>query len=98
MAYYFIDMEIADFSLASFIEYYRAEEPRKIDSKFTKPCNTTFSLEGCSSLEKMRKFWTIGRHISQGLHFLHTNNVVHRSLRPTNGTFRVTTDLQFLTF
>jgi len=86
-------MEIGDFSLALLLDCYRTAELSETDSETDSdrilPSSRAFSLHDSGSLERMRKVWTIGRHISQGLYFLHTNKLVHRGLKPGNGMFTI---------
>jgi serine/threonine protein kinase len=79
---YFIDMELADLSLADYIEYaFRNKEISShivFDEIFrpnpSRPWHDHFLVA-----------WMIGCEIAAGLTFLHESHHVHRDLKPQNG-------------
>lgn len=81
---YFIDMELGQFTLADYIDYLKGSKILEgipvsdfSDSVFF-PQESTFQT-------RMHNMWVIGRHIADGLNFMHTRGYVHRDLKPTNG-------------
>jgi len=73
--YYFIDMELCDFNLETFI--YNIDFDR---------FKSDFETTG-KSMEEVRlgNLWTITIDIVRGLHFIHGHGQVHRDLKPRNG-------------
>jgi serine/threonine protein kinase len=82
---YYIDMELCDFNLHDYINHN--------DSLSSSIGSLDLSLapaivsNDCSTVERLRNYFTIVTHIARGLEFLHTYKVVHRDLKPRNGTF-----------
>ena len=84
---YFIDMELCDFTLDDYIRTMNSNESSfDIDQRNS----FTFALvsKNCSLPEKWLNTWTIGSHIARGLEFMHTQNQVHRDLKPGNSMDR----------
>jgi serine/threonine protein kinase len=73
--HYYIDMELCDINLETYIQ-----TRSSIELPFHEPA---FVSED-SGLHTWN-LWTIGSHISQGLAFIHKRNFSHRDLKPVNG-------------
>lgn len=86
-SYYFVDMELCDLSLSTYI---CGERPSQIAA----PVDNTppsfrlrsFVENDCSLSLKAQNVCTIMSHIANGLEFLHRHAYVHRDLKPENGT------------
>ena len=74
MPYYFIDMELCDLNLAEFIH----------DPVSQNPSIPSLVKDITPSL-RAQQVWYIMMHITSGLAYLHSLNVVHRDLKPPNG-------------
>lgn len=72
--YYFIDMELCDLSLKTYIH-------RRDPSKESVPI---FITDHPPPL-KVQQIWKIMRHIANGLKFIHSIDLHHRDLKPDNG-------------
>lgn len=83
---YFIDMELADFTLADYIDYH-SDSPSKSSIAFdAMPFSIpVFVQRECSFQQRIRNMWAIGSHIAAGLEFMHEHNQVHRDVKPLNG-------------
>lgn len=69
--YYFIDMELCDVDLASYID---------------RTCNRAFQGEVAVGAEAMgTNSWEILNDITSGLIFIHQLKEIHRDLKPSNG-------------
>lgn len=76
--FFYIDMELCDFSLHDFI-YSKLSTPESIN---------LWSIPECSFQDTERASWNawdIMEQISYGLEFMHGCNLVHRDLKPNNG-------------
>lgn len=81
--FYFIDMELCDFTLRDYIKYHGdGGSIGFIDANLSAPVLAT---KDCSFLERVHNMWAIGSHIASGLEFLHSHKHVHRDLKPANG-------------
>ena len=83
MNVYFIDMELGDVTLADYIDYHR-DGSSAINFEPNLFSNRTFIRKDSSLSKKMQNMWTIGCHISGGLEFMHSLELVHRDLKPSN--------------
>jgi serine/threonine protein kinase len=95
---YFMDMELADFSLCDYIKYFFQDVPLPNISIPSSPSagvspsnpsifNRALSERNCSIKQRLQTIWTIGLHICNGLKFMHDSGLVHRDLKPQNGKF-----------
>ena len=82
---YFIDMELANFTLADYMRHLRDNSSSSLNIETTRPLSPVFVQGDYSFTEKMQNMWTIGVHIAQGLEFMHSHKHVHRDLKPSNG-------------
>lgn len=85
---YFIDMELADFTLEDYISYLFGTEPLPIDLPVS-GLDMTCIKRGGSPMEKLHNLWTIGLQITSGLEFMHEKKQVHRDLKPNNRTLSI---------
>jgi serine/threonine protein kinase len=74
--YYFIDMELCDCNLAHYI-YQDSSNSESIPHFYD---DAPLSVKGL-------QIWHIMRQIVSGTAFIHSQNEVHRDLKPKNGTF-----------
>lgn len=81
---YFIDMELADFTLAEYIAYLGGAANPSIDFDAIQD-SSVFGKKACSSTTRDSNALAIANHIAQGLEFLHMHHHVHRDLKPSNG-------------
>jgi ankyrin repeat protein/serine/threonine protein kinase len=73
--HYYIDMELCDINLETYIQN---------RSSINLPFHNPVFVSEDSGLH-VSNLWTIGSHISQGLAFIHERNFSHRDLKPANG-------------
>lgn len=85
--YYYIDMELGDFTLENYLSSFFSIRDTKIDLASMSNCNGVVVQRDCSPAEKMQNLWTIGVHIASGLEFVHSRKYVHRDLKPANGHY-----------
>jgi serine/threonine protein kinase len=81
---YFIDMEIADITLAKYISCLRNQETPNIEANephFIYPSSAVYIKA------RILNAYAIGSNIANGLGFLHSKGYVHRDLKPSNGKF-----------
>ena len=83
---YFIDMELADWTLADYVDYLDKDQPSALDIDKMISEDAVFVHRGCSFQERIRNMWTIGSHIVGGLEFMHFHGHAHRDLKPSNGS------------
>ena len=74
--YYFIDMELCDMNLAEYI--HRPTPPNPSDS-------IPYFIKNAPPPLKAHQIWNIMKQIASGVSYIHTLNMVHRDLKPTNG-------------
>jgi serine/threonine protein kinase len=78
---YYIDMEVASLTLA---EYLYGCERTAISIQTDFPAY--LSPEIASTFEeRMLNMFEVGQQIARGLQFLHSNQQVHRDMKPSNG-------------
>jgi serine/threonine protein kinase len=85
LRYYFIDMELCDFTLHDYIVYQRGDviDLQIQEMEFLAPI---FIPKNCTLLLRLQNLWAIGIHIALGLEHMHSKSLVHRDLKPGNGT------------
>jgi len=84
--FYFIDMELAELSLAEYIAYVFHNKP--LPSRFgilSEEFDPVFSSRHCTQLQRLHTIFTIGSQVAKGLEFVHQSGYVHRDLKPANG-------------
>jgi len=74
--YFFIDMELCDLTLEDYI--YRNSPVSDSIPQF---------VRDASSSSKAMQIWNIVKQIASGVTFIHSQDEVHRDLKPRNGTF-----------
>lgn len=84
--YYFIDMELCEFTLNDYIKYHRDSEPLLVAKNSIDSLYPAFAEQGTSMMSRMHNVWAIGEQIACGLEFMHQHGLVHRDLKPCNGT------------
>jgi hypothetical protein len=84
-------MELGQFTLADYIDYFKGTKPPKPDIDFSTHSPHLVHLN-CSFHDRMRNMWVIGKHIADGLNFMHRNGHVHRDLKPSNSLFLLKSD------
>ena len=84
---YYIDMECCDFTLDHYIKYHQGEHDLSTDIETIQLSNSVIITKNCSLLARVENTWTIGGHIALGLEFMHANDIVHKALKPSHGTF-----------
>jgi serine/threonine protein kinase len=83
MSHYFIDMELCDMNLQTYID-------RQPTLRLALDPVTTESVAGLFELSpemKLGLIWCIMADITNGLIFVHAHSEVHRDLKPRNGIF-----------
>jgi len=81
---YYIDMELAQTTLTAYIAAVRTQTtPFAFLNHNLAP---VFLNSTCTTEERIRNVWVIGKHIIEGLVFLHAGSHVHRDVKPSNGT------------
>lgn len=83
---YFIDMELADFTLDHYVNYLFRNDVLPTTVDISDSINLALSESDSAVWQRLHTMWTIGQHISDGLTFMHEGNFVHRDLKPQNGT------------
>lgn len=81
--YYFIDMELCEVNLKSYINGERGSIVE--DREFPHLINIAFVEQGCSMQTKLLNIWTVMSHLAQGVRFIHGHDLAHRDLKPRNG-------------
>ena len=80
----FIDMELADLTLADYIGYLFHNKSLGDTAKVNENSNPLYSKRDCTELQRLHTMWEIGSQIVSGLNFLHGNGHVHRDLKAEN--------------
>lgn len=81
---YFIDMELGQFTVAEYIDYFKGIKTPNPDIDFPM-CFPYLVRSDCTIDDRIRNMWAIGKHIAGGLNFMHSSGIVHRDLKPCNG-------------
>jgi len=80
---YYIDMELAETTLTAYIAAFRNQTtPFAFLNRNLAP---VFLQASCTIEERIQNLWVIGKHVIDGLVFLHAGGHVHRDLKPDNG-------------
>src|SRR5271155_3353049 len=79
---YYIDMELADLTLATYIDYHDAK-PSTLNIDIMATVSPVFLRKDCTLSQRMGNMWAIGTHIAPGLEFMHSHGHVHRDLKPS---------------
>lgn len=82
LPFYFIDMELCDFSLHDYL--YNHDDSMKCFEEDSE-CAPALVCRDCSVFQRMEHICRLGGDIAGGLEFLHANYVVHRDIKPGNG-------------
>lgn len=88
--YYFIDMELCDIDLKEYLQGRRSI--RDDNAPVQHSANLVFVSKDCGLQLKLQNAFIILSHITNGLEFAHEHNLVHRDLKPGNGTSVVLRD------
>lgn len=80
---YYIDMELAQLTLADYIDHLRGA--KHSSSNIVSDLSPVFVNPSSSFERRVHNIWVVGRHVAEGLNFMHANKHVHRDLKPTNG-------------
>jgi serine/threonine protein kinase len=77
-------MELAETTLTAYIAAFRNQTTpfAFLNRNFLAP---VFLQASCTIQERIENLWVIGKHVIDGLVFLHAGGHVHRDLKPSNG-------------
>jgi serine/threonine protein kinase len=84
MSLYYIDMELCDLNLEDYITGQRSSTV-SIEWQMS-PESAKINIPGPSNV-KFTMILSIMNDITDGLAFMHSRKVIHRDLKPPNGTF-----------
>lgn len=84
--YHFIDMELGDFDLDTYIRAHFRDEVNGVDWASLHGAAPAVVQKDCSPIERLQNWCTIGAQIASGLEYMHSCRIVHRDLKPANGT------------
>jgi len=81
---YFIDMELANFTLFDYLRYHDPSQSESAALNIVASSSPVLVIKDPPLTGKWENMWMIGVHISRGLEFLHSHKHVHRDLKPKN--------------
>ena len=84
--YYFIDMDLGAFTLASYIASYFDSSRQDIEWASLQDCSPVVVQRNCSPTTKLENWCSVGAHIASGLKYMHSCRYVHRGLKQENGS------------
>lgn len=83
---YFIDMELGDFTLESYIYSYFGSSDHNVNWASFQGRGPVVVEKNCDTIASLENWCTIGCHIASGLDHIHSLKYVHRDLKPANGS------------
>jgi len=78
-AFHYIDMELCDMNLD---DHMNPPNPPSLSFPY-------YFIKDAPPPLKAQQVWNIMKHIASGVQFMHSLNLVHRDLKPTNGTLHL---------
>jgi len=82
---YFVDMELADLSLADYIKYAFHSGPLP---EYCREFGPACPSRDCDKVTRLHATFVVGCQIARGLEYMHNLCQGHRDLKPSNGMCR----------